>query len=108
MPAMARIAAHSDAVTADFAYVRFLGNHKEMDALVERKAAAGGRRWDALVQDRSEEMSAWLPALRRLAARIRRTYIFFNNHYAGHAPASIDLFRTLWRDLREDAAAPED
>ena len=108
LPAMARIAAHTDAVTADFAYVRFLGNHKEMDTLVERKAAAGGRRWDELVQDRSAEMSAWLPALRRLTARIGRTYIFFNNHYAGHAPASIDLFRTLWRDLREGSAGPED
>ena len=96
MPTMARIAAHPDSVTADFAYVRFLGNHKEMDARVERKAAAGGRRWDVLVQDRTAEVSSWLPALRRLAARIQRTYVFFNNHYAGHAPASIELFRTLW------------
>lgn len=96
MPAMARIATRPESATADFAYVRFLGNHKEMDAQVERKAAAGGRRWDALVQDRTAEVNAWLPALRQLAVRIRRTYVFFNNHYAGHAPASIDLFRTLW------------
>jgi len=96
MPAMARIAARPESATADFAYVRFLGNHKEMDAMVERKAAAGGRRWDALVQDRTAEVNAWLPALRQLAVRIQRTYVFFNNHYAGHAPASIELFRTLW------------
>ena len=96
MPMMARIAAHPGSVTADFAYVRFLGNHKEMDAKVERKAAAGGRRWDALVQDRTADVNAWLPALRQLAVRIQRTYVFFNNHYAGHAPASIELFRSLW------------
>lgn len=96
MPGMARVAGRPESATADFAYVRFLGNHKEMDAIVERKAAAGGRRWDALVQDRTAEINAWLPALRALAARVQRTYVFFNNHYAGHAPASIDLFRTLW------------
>jgi uncharacterized protein YecE (DUF72 family) len=96
MTAMPRIAARAESLTTDFAYVRFLGNHKEMDALVERKAREGGKRWDGLVQDRTAEVSAWLPALRTLAARIGRTYLFFNNHYAGHAPASIELFKSLW------------
>ena len=97
MPPRARMAARPEVVPTDFAYGRFLGNHTQRDLKVDRKAAAGGRRWDALVQDRSAEMSAWLPALRALAARIARTYVIFNNPDAGHAPASIELFRTLWK-----------
>ena len=53
VPGMPRIAARTEALTADFAYLRFLGHHREMDAVVEAKAKAGGRRWDAVVQDRS-------------------------------------------------------
>lgn len=95
-PGMARIAARPEAATAEFAYLRFLGNHREMDALVEKKAEAGGRRWDSLVRDRTREMQAWVPAVRDLAGRMREVLVFFNNHYAGHAPGSIDLFRSVW------------
>src|SRR5439155_23077838 len=38
----------------------------------------------------------WLPALRALSGRARDVFVFFNNHYAGHAPGSIELFRSLW------------
>ena len=98
-PGMARLAADPGAATADFAYVRFLGNHREMDALVEKKAKEGGRRWEAPVQDRNREMRIWVPALRDLTRRVEQVLVYFNNHYAGHAPASIDLFRSVWREL---------
>lgn len=103
-PNMARIAARPEAATADFAYVRFLGHHREMDARVEEKARVGGKRWDAVVQDRTLEMRSWVPALRVLAGRMQRVFVFFNNHYAGHAPGSIELFRSVWRrELAGDA-----
>ena len=95
---MARTARRPEAATAEFAYVRFLGNHREMDAAVELKAKAGGRRWDAIVRDRSREMQSWVPAVRELASRLRDVFVFFNNHYAGHAPGSIELFRSVWGD----------
>ena len=97
-PSMPRIAARPDAATAPFAYLRFLGNHREMDAVVEAKAKEGGRRWDSVVRDRTREMRTWVPVLRDLAGRAREVFVFFNNHYAGHAPGSIDLFRALWQE----------
>ncbi len=98
-PSMARIAARPEATTAEFSYVRFLGNHREMDAAVEKKAARGGRRWDEVVRDRTSEMRAWIPALRELSRRVNTVYVYFNNHYAGYAPGSIDLFRATWGTL---------
>ncbi len=98
-PGMARIAADPSAATADFAYARFLGNHREMDALVEKKAKEGGRRWDEVVRDRSRELRTWAPVLRGLAGRMREVLVYFNNHYAGHAPGSIELFRSIWSEL---------
>jgi uncharacterized protein YecE (DUF72 family) len=103
-PGMPRIAASPDAVTASFAYMRFLGNHREMDALVEKKATAGGRRWDAVVRDRTREMRAWVPAIAALSRRVATAYAFFNNHYAGYAPGSIELFRAIWREVLPDGA----
>jgi uncharacterized protein YecE (DUF72 family) len=95
-PSMARLARNPENATADFAYVRFLGHHKQMDAIVEEKAQTGGRRWNEVVRDRTPEMQAWIPSLRDLSVRMTRIYAFFNNHYAGYAPGSIDLLRALW------------
>jgi uncharacterized protein YecE (DUF72 family) len=103
-PAMPRIAASPEAVTAPFGYVRFLGNHREMDVLVEKKAAMGARRWDALVRDRTREMRAWMPAIAALTSRVGRAYAFFNNHYAGFAPGSIELFRSVWAEVFPNGA----
>lgn len=89
-----------DPVTADFSYVRFLGDHHAMDNLVARKKASGrkSREWDELVVDRSREMQEWIPVLRRLTDRVSDVYVYFNNHYAGFAPGSIDLFLKTWRE----------
>jgi uncharacterized protein YecE (DUF72 family) len=95
-PGMSRIAMRPEAATAPFAYLRFLGNHRQMDAQVEAKAKGGGKRWDALVQDRGREMRAWVPVVRDLAGRMQEVFVWFNNHYAGHAPGSIELFRSVW------------
>jgi uncharacterized protein YecE (DUF72 family) len=84
--------------TAPFVYVRFLGNRKAMDAAV-RQARKEGRRkrdWESLLQDRSEEMKLWIPPLRELASKSVPTYVYFNNHYAGYAPGSVELFSALY------------
>jgi uncharacterized protein YecE (DUF72 family) len=48
-------------------------------------------------------MRAWVPILKRLAAETGDVYTYFNNHYAGFAPGSIDLFLRIWD---EQSAAP--
>lgn len=79
-----------DLVTADFAYVRWLGNRKG----IEEQTTT----WDKTVIDRQNDLKSWVVVLRRLVEdkRIRKIFAFANNHYAGHAPDTVKLFRDLW------------
>ena len=101
MPRAASWFESCDPVTADFSYVRFLGDHHAMDELVAAKREGGekSRDWDELVIDRSREMREWVPILQRLASRVSDVYVYFNNHYAGFAPGSIELLLQVWNDL---------
>jgi uncharacterized protein YecE (DUF72 family) len=98
MDPLPKLAGRSGIFTAPFAYIRFLGNHKAMDEAVQRARAEGKRNsdWGSLLVDRTAQMQLWLPAIRDLAAREVPTYIYFNNHYAGYAPGSVELFSGLW------------
>lgn len=77
--------------TADFAYIRWLGDRK---AIEERT-----KHWDRLIVDREREMEIWIPVIRRLLQRARVIYAYFNNHYGGFAPGSIALFNDMWKKL---------
>ena len=75
-------------LTADFAYVRWLGDRYK----IEEKTKS----WDRLILDRTSEMRRWIPALHAMLDQDRRVFGYFNNHYAGYAIGSIRLFRELW------------
>ena len=79
-----------DLVTADFAYVRWLGNRKG----IEEQTTT----WDKTVFDRQGDLKSWVIVLKRLVQdkRIRKIFAFANNHYAGHAPATLKQFWELW------------
>jgi uncharacterized protein YecE (DUF72 family) len=79
--------------SADFAYVRFLGDHKAIEEITDR--------WDCVVIDRTEVLERWAPIVRELRARRVDVFGFFNNHFAGHAPATIELFREIWKKSSE-------
>ena len=81
-----------DLVTADFAYVRWLGNRKGNEEQTMT--------WDKTVIDRQADLRSWVVVLRRLVEdkRIRKIFAFANNHYAGHAPATVKLFTDLWNE----------
>ena len=83
--------------TAPFVYIRFLGNHKTMNAAVKQARKEGRRKrdWESLIQDRRNQMKLWIPPLKDLASRQIPTYVYFNNHYAGYAPGSVELFAEL-------------
>ncbi len=86
--------------TAPFVYIRFLGNHKEMDAAVQRAREEGKRDsdWGSLLVNRAEQMRLWIPAIRNLVTGQTPVYVYFNNHYAGYAPGSVELFSRLWNE----------
>jgi len=85
---------------ADFAYVRFLGHHRAMDKRVREAKEAGERErdWDSLIVDRSAETRAWIGLLRTMLKSGSDIFAYFNNHYAGFAPGSIDLFARMWEE----------
>ena len=96
MPAPEAMFAGADPRTTDLTYVRFIGDHKKMDALVEKLKREGARAgaWSALAVDRTSEMKRWAGVLKANAKGPVLAY--FNNHYAGFAPDSARLFRDLW------------
>jgi uncharacterized protein YecE (DUF72 family) len=86
-----QLVAKQDVVTADFAYLRWLGDRKG----IEQKT----QHWDSIIIDRTREMETWIAIIRRLLKRGVRILGFFNNHYAGFAPGSIKLFYEVWERM---------
>lgn len=99
MPAPEKLFAKGDPFTTDLRYVRFIGDHKRMDALVAKLEEDGKRKgaWSALAVDRTDDMKRWAAVLKPAAKTPVLAY--FNNHYAGFAPDSARLFRELWDRL---------
>jgi uncharacterized protein YecE (DUF72 family) len=78
-----------DPITADFAYVRWLGDRKGIE---ERTKV-----WDKIIVDRRSELSEWAEILGKVQKRRIQILAFANNHYAGYGPGTIEQFRGLWR-----------
>ncbi len=79
-----------DYITADFAYVRLLGDRKG----IERQT----RVWDKVIVDRSRELTSWVDVCHETVRRGLPTFVYINNHYAGHAPATVAHFVKLWNE----------
>lgn len=84
MPPPADWFSRYDPITADFAYIRWLGDRKA----IEEKT----KTWDKNVVDRRSDLSQWA----RLCVTI---FAYANNHYAGHSPATVAHFLEVWETL---------
>jgi uncharacterized protein YecE (DUF72 family) len=69
-------------VTADFAYLRMVGDRE----ITEFKG---------IQKDRSEDMKNWASVIKAKSGKFESGYIFFNNHFAGFSPESANEFRRL-------------
>lgn len=58
---------------------------------------------ESLILDRSAQMREWIPLIREVAKRGAPAFIYFNNHYAGYAPGSVELFTKLYLAQSADA-----
>lgn len=76
-----------DPVTADFGYVRLIGDRKVTDALTKT--------FDRIVVDRRDRLARWARFLEGVGARLSETFVFANNHFAGHGPATLAELATL-------------
>jgi uncharacterized protein YecE (DUF72 family) len=81
-----------DLITADFTYVRWLGDRKG----IEEKT----KTWDKIIVDRRGDLLEWVELLKKVHKRRIQILAFANNHYAGHGPDTVRLFSQLW-DARD-------
>jgi uncharacterized protein YecE (DUF72 family) len=71
------------AVTADIAYVRLVGFHDDFATLGH------------VQRDREDELVGLATTIHELAPRLSRVYVYVNNHFEGHAPATVNRLRNL-------------
>jgi uncharacterized protein YecE (DUF72 family) len=88
MPGPNELTQKFDPITADWTYIRWLGDRKG----IEKQTTT----WDKIVVDRTAELSSWVDFCYRIRKRGVLIYAYANNHYAGHAPATVEQFRNLW------------
>lgn len=83
-------------VTADFAYIRWLGDRQQIseDFSFVRPN-----------MERHAELQWWARQIERLAARDVQVYAYANNHYQGHSPATL---RAMQAQLGLPISAPEE
>ncbi|MGI9104914.1 MAG: DUF72 domain-containing protein [Pyrinomonadaceae bacterium] len=79
-------------MTADFAYIRFMG-------------ARDLTRFDRIQRPQDANLKLWAEAITRLCARVPHVYAYFSNYYEGHAPASANHLKRL---LRQSTLSPAD
>ena len=70
-------------ITTGFVYLRFIGDHTTVPASVH----------GAIRIDRTEAVRHWAGPARAALQDGREVYAYFNNHFAGFAPESVNLFR---------------
>jgi len=68
--------------TADFVYLRMVGTREIT-------------KFTGIQKEMREEMERWAKALREKRASIKDSFVFFNNHFAGFGPESVNEFRRL-------------
>ena len=88
LPRPWEMTAKCDLVTADFVYVRLLGNRKD----IEKQTTT----WDKTVVDRTEDLANWVQLFRQFMKRDLKVYAYANNHYAGNGPNTLKLFWDMW------------
>ncbi len=108
MDPLPRLAHRSEVFTALFVYIRFLGNRKEIESVVDQAMKDGRRKraWESLIKDRTSQMKSWISPIRFLLKKGIPVYVYFNNHYAGYAPGSVELFAGLFSEYSEEEESP--
>jgi uncharacterized protein YecE (DUF72 family) len=72
-----------DWITADFTVIRWLGRRKDIEV------------FDRIQIDRTEILETWSANVQYFMQRGFDIYGYFNNHFAGHSPASVRQFAEM-------------
>jgi uncharacterized protein YecE (DUF72 family) len=73
-----------DLITADFSYIRWLGNRKDIEKLTTT--------WNSTIIDRTADLQTWVDVCEKIQRRGITQYAYANNHTA-------DLRRQPWSFL---------
>jgi uncharacterized protein YecE (DUF72 family) len=91
MPRPRELFETGDPITADFSYIRWLGDRKRIEEITKV--------WNKLVIDREPEMEEWIPAMQKMLKRRLTIYAYFNNHYSGSGYESARVFSEMWERM---------
>jgi uncharacterized protein YecE (DUF72 family) len=85
-----------DLITADFSYIRLLGDRKAIEAQTQT--------WSRVIVDRDEELRQWVKLVETIRRRVRHVFLYANNHYQGYSPATAEKVLEFLND--DDAPRP--
>ncbi|MEX1025239.1 MAG: DUF72 domain-containing protein [Planctomycetota bacterium] len=86
MPHPAEFQQRFDLVTTDFVYCRLIGDRQAVEAHTKT--------FDRIVVDRSDRLERWAAFLKDLQG-VPEAYVYANNHFAGHGPATVRALERL-------------
>lgn len=78
-------------VTANFSYLRWLGDRRGIERMTKK--------WGETILERDGELEEWARVSKTLLALGITIFGYANNHYAGHAPATVRSFRKLIEEM---------
>jgi len=90
MPGPTQVFEKHDPITADFTYIRWLGDRKGIEKVTKV--------WDKTIIDRTAELQNWVQYCQKIQKRGVTIYAYANNHYAGFGPATVEQFRELCQE----------
>jgi uncharacterized protein YecE (DUF72 family) len=98
LPRPWELPADLDVITADFSYIRLLGDRKAIEAQTQT--------WSRVIVDRDEELRRWVRLVETIRRRVRHVFLYANNHYQGYSPATVEkVLEFLNDDARPRLAA---
>ena len=92
MPPVDELFQRFDPVTADFSYIRWLGDRYGIEKLTKT--------WSKTIVDRRKPLSEWAKACRLILKRGVSIFAYANNHYAGHGPATVRQFEEIFEKTK--------
>jgi uncharacterized protein YecE (DUF72 family) len=90
MPGPEELFEKFDPITADFTYVRWLGDRKGIETVTKV--------WNKTIVDRTAQLQTWVDVCHKILRRGVTVYAYANNHYSGFGPATVEQFRQLCAD----------
>ncbi|MDF1701661.1 MAG: DUF72 domain-containing protein, partial [Planctomycetota bacterium] len=77
-----------DVATGPECYIRLLGDRKQIEKITTT--------WEKEVIPHDGRMHRWARLIADMVKQGRKTLVYVNNHYAGHAPATVRRLKDLY------------